>query len=69
MKKIMFFLASFLPFISNAHPGHGETEGFTIKHYFTEPGHLVFLFLAMAVVIFFLGRSKEMHDAKKQKQQ
>lgn len=69
MKKIMLFLASLLPFISNAHPGHGETEGFTITHYFAEPEHLVFILLALAVVIFFLGRSKEVHDAKKEKQQ
>jgi hypothetical protein len=69
MKKIMLFFASLLPFISNAHPGHGETEGFTIKHYFTEPQHLVFIFLTMAVVIFFLGRRKEIQDVKKQKQQ
>jgi hypothetical protein len=68
MKKFMLFLASLLPFISNAHPGHGETEGFTITHYFTEPEHLVFIFLVMAVVIFFLGRSKEIHDEKKQNQ-
>lgn len=68
MKKLMFFLASLLPFISNAHPGHGETEGFTITHYFTEPQHLVFILLTLAVVIFFLGRNKEVQDAKKQNQ-
>lgn len=68
MKKFMFFLASLLPFISNAHPGHGETEGFTITHYFKEPQHIVFILLTLAVVIFFLGRKKEVHDAKKQNQ-
>lgn len=68
MKKLMFFFASLLPFISNAHPGHGETEGFTITHYFTEPQHLVFILLTLAVVIFFLGRKKEVQDAKKQNQ-
>jgi hydrogenase/urease accessory protein HupE len=34
-----------------AHPGHGETEGFTIIHYFTEPTHAVVTVLAVAAVI------------------
>lgn len=27
------------PLSLSAHPGHGETEGFSIIHYFTEPVH------------------------------
>ena len=34
-----------------AHPGHGETEGFTITHYFTEPVHGVISILAVAGVL------------------
>lgn len=68
MKRLTILLALLLPFISNAHPGHGDTEGFTIIHYFTEPQHLAFLFIAMAVVLFFLGRSKELRDINKHKQ-
>lgn len=67
MKKSILFFTSLLPIISNAHPGHGEIESFTIKHYFSEPGHLVFIFIALAVVIFIGGRMKEISDAKKQK--
>ena len=67
MRKMMLLLATLLPFITMAHPGHGETEGFTIKHYIVEPEHAVFALLVMAVVIFFLGRRKEMHDVEKEK--
>ncbi len=67
MKRVLILLALMLPFISNAHPGHGGTDGFTITHYFTEPQHVTFILLAMAVVIFFLGRSKEIKDTEKQK--
>jgi hypothetical protein len=69
MKKFFSFLLTLTPFLGIAHPGHGETEGFTIKHYFVEPGHIVFSILALAIIIFFLGRSKEMRDVKKQNQQ
>ena len=44
MKKIFAAfstLALFLPVIALAHPGHGETGGFTITHYFLEPVHAV----------------------------
>lgn len=34
-----------------AHPGHGETEGFTITHYFTEPVHAVVTVLAVVGVL------------------
>lgn len=41
MKRILIFGASAVPFIALAHPGHGETEGFSIIHYFTEPMHVI----------------------------
>jgi predicted permease len=45
MKKIAFILslaaAIALPLFSFAHPGHGETDGFSIIHYFVEPQHAV----------------------------
>ena len=41
-----------------AHPGHGETEGFTIIHYFTEPVHATVTVLATVVVIAFSGYAR-----------
>ena len=68
MKKLMLLVTMVFPLILWAHPGHGETEGFTIKHYMVEPEHVLFALLALAVVIFFVGRKKEMHDVEEQKQ-
>jgi hypothetical protein len=34
-----------------AHPGHGETGGFTITHYFLEPVHAVITIGAITMVI------------------
>jgi putative Mn2+ efflux pump MntP len=67
MKRLMLLIALLLPLLTWAHPGHGETEGFTIKHYMVEPEHVLFALLALAVVIFFVGRKKEMHDVEEQK--
>lgn len=58
MKKLFSLLVLFIlvcPALVWAHPGHGETGGYTIIHYFTEPQHAivtipVFLFL----LIYFL---------------
>lgn len=42
MKKILIAASLLVPFISFAHDGHGETGGFTITHYFVEPGHAIY---------------------------
>ncbi|MDB5277492.1 MAG: hypothetical protein JWR61_2447 [Ferruginibacter sp.] len=56
MKKMIAILVLLFtggPFISEAHPGHGSTEGFTITHYFTEPVHvIVSLSIIVAAAIF-----------------
>lgn len=55
MKKILFLLASVAPAISAlAHPGHGNTEGYTITHYFVEPQHVfpIVAVLAAGVLLF-----------------
>jgi hypothetical protein len=43
MKRIFLYAITCIPFLlpgsASAHPGHGETEGFSITHYFTEPVH------------------------------
>lgn len=41
MKKILIAASLLTPFISFAHPGHGETGDYTIIHYFTEPQHAI----------------------------
>lgn len=54
MKKNVIFLIVFvlcIPFISLAHPGHSETDGYTITHYFTEPVHIVVALLALIAVV------------------
>ncbi len=56
MKKIVSIVSAFLfcmPFVGISHPGHGETGGYTITHYFTEPVHVfVNISLLIALVLF-----------------
>ena len=66
MKKITFaailFFVFCIPFIGTAHPGHGESDGFTITHYFTETNHLIVMSLvAFVVAVYFrhLRRNKQ----------
>lgn len=62
MKKIFLSLAAVTASIcSFAHEGHGHTEGFTIKHYFSEPEHIIPVLLAVsvAVVLFRNFKKKE----------
>jgi len=47
--RFIILLVFAFPLISSAHPGHGETEGYTIIHYFTEPMHAVITLSSMAV--------------------
>jgi hypothetical protein len=58
MKKIMLaasgLFALCMPLISIAHPGHGETGGYTITHYFVEPTHAVVSLLALTIVVFYV---------------
>jgi hypothetical protein len=54
-----------LPFAGMAHPGHGETGGFTIIHYFTEPVHAIFsIGLVVATVLYI-----RLQDKKRQAQE
>jgi len=51
MKKTIATISSFMlftPLITSAHPGHGETDGFTITHYMVEPVHLIVFLTALA---------------------
>lgn len=68
MKKVvavLFLLVGCMPFISLAHPGHGETGGFTITHYFTEPIHLM---ISFSVLLGLYAFSRYLRYNKKQKE-
>ncbi len=43
-----------------AHPGHGETNGHSLMHYFTEPAHVIPLIavIALAVGLFLVMYAK-----------
>jgi len=59
------FFAQCLPLNSMAHPGHGETGGYTITHYFTEPVHVIIsmsVIIAVVVYIRYLGRNKQQQE-------
>ena len=55
MRKIFSYLLvsllSFIPAFSFAHPGHGATDGYSIKHYFVEPCHLITSFSVIVLTI------------------
>lgn len=54
MKKALITLSVFvwfMPLLTVAHPGHGEAEGYTITHYFTQPVHLVVSLVALLAVV------------------
>jgi hypothetical protein len=54
MKKFLLSITAVTAALcSYAHEGHGHTHGYTIKHYFSEPVHVVFL-LAVAGGIWLL---------------
>lgn len=63
MKKMLASVLTFavLPGSLFAHPGHGETDGYTIIHYFTEPDHAVYTVSALIVgiVLFLKLRSRK----------
>ncbi len=68
MKKIVLcFLSLYMllsaPVFSFAHPGHGDSDGFSIIHYFKEPIHAVLtvgiLVLAFLVVRFAMKKKQQ----------
>jgi len=61
----LFFIAlmmSLMPVAVMSHPGHGETEGFTITHYLVEPIHVIvtigILFFVVVIVKWFKRKRK-----------
>lgn len=67
MKRFLALLLTMLPFITMAHPGHGNDDGFTIKHYFIQPEHIVFTLATLLLVAFVLGRRSISKSKKEQK--
>jgi len=69
MKKINLALKTglimLLPFTGMAHPGHGETEGYTITHYFTEPVHATVSVILLAGVLFTVSYLRRKKSADK----
>lgn len=69
MKKIiaiLCLLAAAVPQALFAHPGHGETGGYTITHYFTEPVHVLVSVSALVVTILavrLFGRAKQRKES------
>ncbi|MBL0102826.1 MAG: hypothetical protein IPP51_03150 [Bacteroidetes bacterium] len=47
--------STLIPMLASAHPGHGHDDGYTIKHYFSEPLH-IFASVGVLVVTFTLIR-------------
>lgn len=54
-----------LPLITLAHPGHGETDGYTITHYFTEPVHAVIAIGVLAAVVVFIRQMRKSKQVNK----
>jgi hypothetical protein len=57
MKKyitVLCLLTLFLPLLTSAHPGHGNTDGYTIIHYITEPVHAFVWVASLFVTAMFL---------------
>jgi len=68
MKKYFSLAAgtiiALLPLAASAHPGHGETDGYTITHYFVEPSHAVVILLAVAAALA-IGRAVRKQSSDK----
>jgi len=61
MKKLslLSFFALLLPASLLAHPGHGETGGFSIIHYFVEPIHAITFFsIVIAALVYIRWQRK-----------
>jgi hypothetical protein len=64
MKKVLMAASLLIPFIGFAHDGHGVTSGFTITHYFVEPGHAIYTW-SFIVAGFILARYLRRKNASK----
>jgi hypothetical protein len=70
MKKIISTLSASLflmPLITFAHPGHGETGGYTITHYFVEPMHSLVLLTAFGASLLLIRQMRRSRQQGKNK--
>jgi len=58
MKRMIASLILLLPALTWAHPGHGETDGYTITHYFTEPQHAIITLGVLTAITVFIIRER-----------
>jgi len=58
MKKLTAFLTLLIPALTWAHPGHGDTDGYTIIHYFSEPQHAIITLGVLAAVTVYIMRER-----------
>ena len=58
MKKITAILAILFPVLTWAHPGHGDTDGYTIIHYFSEPQHAIITLGVLVAVSVYIVRER-----------
>ncbi|MFO8029575.1 MAG: hypothetical protein R6U28_06920 [Cyclonatronaceae bacterium] len=51
-----------------AHPGHGETEGYSLLHYFSEPFHVIpmaaVIVASVLIFLFIYSRRKKRYVAE-----
>ena len=65
MKKLLSLPLSFAATVTAfAHEGHGHTDGYTIKHYLTEPEHVIPIVVAAALAIVLVAHFRK-RTAKK----
>jgi putative Mn2+ efflux pump MntP len=65
MKRILAAAAVLFPLATMAHPGHGETDGYTIIHYFTEPQHAIITFGILAAAGVFIAWERRKNSEQK----
>ncbi len=64
IKSGLFILSAIAPAIVVAHPGHGETGGYTIIHYFVEPQHAIVSIGLVALSVFLFNKFKQRFNQK-----
>jgi len=64
LKALLLLVVSAMPLISLAHPGHGETGGYTITHYLVEPVHVIVSIVVLSGIVFLVSqlRRKKQHS-------
>ncbi len=50
-KSIAAAVVALAPLFSQAHPGHGGTDGYTIIHYFVEMPHALFSWGGLLAIV------------------